>query len=84
VIIAKLHYQLPEEPPPPEDPPPPEKPPPELPELHEPPEPPDVTINPPILALPVVRRDLPAFSYQSVFLMISFAIGKQIRYVMSR
>jgi hypothetical protein len=79
MIIFSFPYQLPDAPPPPDDPPPPEKPEPlELPELQELPEPPDVTVKPPIVACPLVRRELFAFSYQSVFLIRSFAIGKQI------
>ena len=68
-------YQLPEAPPPPDDPPPPEK---LEPELQDPLEPPDDTKKPPIEALPLVRKSLLAFLYQSVFLRINLAIGKTI------
>ena len=56
-------YQLPEAPPPPDEPPPPEKP--ELPEEIEPLEPDDLKVKPPIDALPLVRRSIFAFLYQS-------------------
>ena len=70
-------YQLPDAPPPPEDPPPPEKPPPDplLPELHDPPEPPEVTTNPPIEAFPLVRKSVFAFLYQAFFPKMSFDTG---------
>jgi hypothetical protein len=76
-----MRHQLPEAPPPPDDPPPPEKlelll---ELPELHELPDPPDVRVNPPMLALPVCFKDTCAFRYQAVLLSVNLAMGKATR-----
>ncbi len=79
-----MPHQLPEAPPPPDDPPPPEKldPPEELDELQElpdPPDPPVVHTNPPMEALPLVRRSFLAFWYQAVFLSRILATGKPMR-----
>lgn len=75
-------YHPPEAPPPPDRPPPPLNPPPEerlLPELHDPPEPPDEKVKPPIEALPFVAISFRAFLYDGVFLKISFTRGNNIR-----
>ena len=73
-FCCDILYQLPDDPPPPDEPPPPEKlEPPELQELL--PEPPDPTVNPPMLARPLVFKSFWAFSYQSVRARINFAMG---------
>lgn len=75
--VKLIRYQVPEDPPPPEEPPPPEKL--EPLELHELPEPPDVKVNPPIDACPLVRKSFFALLYHSVFLKINLAIGNTVR-----